>query len=49
VKKGLTKYFIFYNQKRWHQNLGRKTPAMVYFNTNRRGRLRHEPGAVSHL
>ena len=33
VKKGLTKYFTFYNQKRWHQNLDRKTPAMVYFNT----------------
>jgi len=33
VKKGLTKYFTFYNQKRWHQNLGWKTPAMVYFNT----------------
>ena len=33
VKKGLTEYFVFYNQKRWHQSLDRKTPAMVYFNT----------------
>ena len=33
VKKGLTEYFAFYNQKRWHQSLDRKTPAMVYFNT----------------
>ena len=34
VKKGLTYYFTFYNQKRWHQSLDRKTPAMVYFGTN---------------
>ena len=34
VKKGLTDYFTFYNQKRWHQSLGRKTPAMIYFGTN---------------
>jgi putative transposase len=34
VKKGLTDYFTFYNQKRWHQSLDRKTPAMVYFSTN---------------
>jgi putative transposase len=33
VKKGLTEYFAFYNQKRWHQSLDRKTPAMVYFST----------------
>ena len=33
VKRGLTKYFRFYNQKRWHQNFDRRTPAMVYFNT----------------
>jgi hypothetical protein len=24
---------MFYNEKRWHQNFDRKTPAMVYFNT----------------
>ncbi|MHB8910198.1 MAG: IS3 family transposase [Syntrophales bacterium] len=33
VKKGLATYFKFYNEKRWHQNFDRKTPAMVYFNT----------------
>lgn len=30
VKKGLAAYFTFYNEKRWHQNFDRKTPAMVY-------------------
>ena len=33
VKKGLATYFMFYNERRWHQNFDRKTPAMVYFNT----------------
>ena len=33
VKKGLATYFTFYNEKRWHQNFDRKTPAMVYFST----------------
>jgi putative transposase len=33
VKKGLTAYFKFYNEKRWHQNFDRKTPAMVYYNS----------------
>ena len=33
VKKGLATYFMFYNEKRWHQNFDRKTPAMVYCNT----------------
>jgi putative transposase len=33
VKNGLTNYFKFYNEKRWHNNLDKKTPAMVYFNT----------------
>lgn len=33
VRKGLASYFHFYNEKRWHQNFDRKTPAMVYFNT----------------
>jgi putative transposase len=33
VRRGLTEYFRFYNQKRWHQTLDRKTPAMVYFST----------------
>jgi len=33
VKKGLNSYFKFYNEKRWHNNFDKKTPAMVYFNT----------------
>jgi putative transposase len=33
VKKGLAAYFMFYNERRWHQNFDRKTPAMVYFST----------------
>jgi putative transposase len=32
VKKGLATYFTFNNEKRWHQNFDRKTPAMAYFN-----------------
>ena len=31
LKKGLSDYFKFYNEKRWHRNSDRKTPAMVYF------------------
>lgn len=37
VKKGLAAYFTFYNEKRWHQNFDRKTPAMVYFTTKPQG------------
>jgi len=33
TKRGLTAYFTFYNEKRWHQNFDRKTPAMVYFDS----------------
>ena len=33
VKNGLSSYFTFYNEKRWHNSFDRKTPAMVYFNT----------------
>lgn len=33
TRKGLTAYFKFYNEKRWHQTFDRKTPAMVYFNS----------------
>ena len=33
VKNGLASYFKFYNEKRWHNNFDRKTPAMVYFST----------------
>ena len=32
VKNGLSSYFTFYNEKRWHNSFDRKTPAMVYFN-----------------
>ena len=31
ARKGLTQYFKFYNEKRWHGNFDRKTPSMVYF------------------
>jgi putative transposase len=31
VRRGLTKYFEFYNQKRPHQGLDYRTPAEVYF------------------
>ena len=37
VKKGLSSYFMFYNEKRWHQSFDRKTPAMVYFGTKSQG------------
>jgi putative transposase len=33
AKSGLASYFKFYNEKRWHNNFDRKTPAMVYFGT----------------
>ena len=33
VKSGLASCFKFYNEKRWHNNFDRKTPAMVYFGT----------------
>lgn len=29
VKKGLAAYFMFYNERRWHQTSDRKAPAMV--------------------
>lgn len=31
AKQGLTEYFKFYNEKRRHQSLDRKTPAQIYF------------------
>ena len=33
VRNGLAGYFKFYNEKRWHNNFDRKTPAMVYYNS----------------
>ena len=32
LRAGLSEYFKFYNEMRWHQNFDRMTPAMVYFN-----------------
>ena len=31
VREGLTNYFRFYNEKRWHHNFDRMTPAMFYY------------------
>lgn len=33
ARRGLSEYFKFYNEKRGHQNLDRKTPGMVYFDS----------------
>ena len=33
VKNGLTSYFQFYNEKRWHNSFDKKTPNMVYYDT----------------
>jgi len=33
VKRDLSLYFKFYNEKRWHQNFDKKTPSMVYFDS----------------
>jgi putative transposase len=33
ARRGLSEYFKFYNEKRWHQNFDRKTPRMVYFDS----------------
>ena len=38
VRKGLNNYFRFYNERRWHQTFDRKTPAMVYYNLEPKGR-----------
>jgi putative transposase len=37
VRTGLTDYFTFYNEKRWHNTLNRKTPAMVYYESLPKG------------
>jgi putative transposase len=34
LKKAIRAYMEFYNQRRWHQSLGYKTPADVYFGGN---------------
>jgi putative transposase len=33
AKNGLSQYFKFYNEKRWHQTFDRKTPSMAYFDS----------------
>ena len=32
LERGLAAYFEFYNQRRFHQGLGNRTPEDVYFN-----------------
>jgi putative transposase len=39
ARHGLTKYFDFYNNRRWHQSLDDKTPADVYFGYDARTNL----------
>lgn len=34
LKKAISAYMEFYNQRRWHQSLEYKTPAEVYFSGN---------------
>jgi putative transposase len=34
LKKAISAYIEFYNQRRWHQSLGYKTPAEIYFSGN---------------
>jgi transposase InsO family protein len=34
ARQGLDRYFRFYNQRRTHQGLDRRTPDEVYFQTN---------------
>ena len=33
TRRGLSQYFKFYNEKRWHQNFDKKTPSRVYFDS----------------
>jgi len=36
LRSGLTEYFKFYNEMRWHKTLTGRPPAMVYFNYSHR-------------
>jgi len=36
LRKAISKYIEFYNQRRWHQSLDYKTPAAVYFEQERK-------------
>ena len=52
LRAGLTGYFQFYNGRRRHSSLGRRTPDVVYFGTTGRGgpcrsRIRHQAAAGS--
>lgn len=38
AKQGINDYMTFYNQERPHQSLNYKTPAEVYFDTNKKGK-----------
>jgi len=38
AKQGINDYMTFYNQERPHQSLNYKTPAEVYFDTNKQGK-----------
>lgn len=39
LSKAINTYIEFYNHKRWHQSLGYKTPAEVYFSSAEKGSL----------
>lgn len=36
LRKAISAYMDFYNRKRWHQSLGYKTPASIYFKQERK-------------
>lgn len=36
LRKAISAYIDFYNQNRWHQSLGYKTPASIYFEQERK-------------
>ena len=36
LENAISAYIEFYNQRRWHQSLGYKTPASVYFEQERK-------------
>lgn len=46
TRQSLTRYLTFYNEKRIHQSLGYKTPAQVYFDTER---TTHDKGEESNV
>jgi len=36
LREAITEYVEFYNKRRWHQSLGYKTPAEIYFEQERK-------------